>query len=217
MMPNKILTIEKTAMALPAGQYFNAKHPKEMIVLHFTAGSSVSGAIASWKADLVAVGTAYLVSQAGIVYQAFDPECWAYHLGIQTGDPTHRQDKRSIGIEMVNVGPLRLNKAGDGLCFWPSNWTTPFCKLDQPDLYVKADFRGEKYFAAFPKPQIDATAELVRKLCVDFGIPTSIFQAGDLSQFHGISTHTDFRKDKFDIGPAFPLDAFRDLLNAPLP
>ena len=138
-------------------------------------------------------------------------------MGVNKGDPTHRQDKRSIGIELVNVGPLRLNRAGNGLCFWAQNWTAPYCKLDQPNLYVKADFRGEKYFAAFDPAQIESAARLTQSLLKQFAIPTAVFQKGDILRHQGIATHTDFRTDKYDVGPAFPWATFQSLLKPLLP
>ncbi len=212
-MTNLPLLMDKQSFPLPDGQYFKAVQPKSLIVLHFTAGTTVSGAVASWLADPIAVGTAFLVSPSGIIYQAFGSEFWAYHLGIKMGDPTHRQDKRSLGIEIVNPGPLRLAKDGKTLCFWPNNWTTPFCKLDQVNLYVKADFRGEKYFAAYQPLQIEAVARLSKFLCELYSIPKVQYKPGtDVMQHNGIATHTDFRTDKFDVGPAFPWQSYLGML-----
>ena len=55
---------------------------------------------------------------------------------------------------------------------------------------------------------------LVDHLCAAFSIPkvlapaaqTAAFDMSYFNTFKGIATHQNFRKDKTDVGPAFPLD-----------
>jgi len=109
---------------LPAGHYHPQQYQKDLVVLHFTAGSSVSGAVNHWQTLAAAVGTAYVLDRAGVLYEIFDPRCWAHHLGIPgAASENYRHDQRSIGIEIVNVGPLR--RFGGALCWWPQTWKPP--------------------------------------------------------------------------------------------
>jgi N-acetyl-anhydromuramyl-L-alanine amidase AmpD len=76
---------------------------------------------------------------------------------------------------------------------------------------VKAGYRNFDFYATFPEAQIASVVRLVEELCDRFRIPRRIAPeekraACDLAffdQFRGIATHANFRRDKYDIGPAF--------------
>jgi N-acetyl-anhydromuramyl-L-alanine amidase AmpD len=166
----------------------------------------------AWRATPEHVATAYIVEANGTIYEVFPPSCWAYHLGVKGGTPLER---RSIGIEIANVGPLQpaVNDPAM-LTWWPNSWKQLYCHLDETVRYVKRDYRGKSYFAAFPDPQMDAVGRLVRSLCERFGIarrlgaPASLleYDPARLDSYKGIATHANFRPDKWDIGPAFEWD-----------
>ena len=196
---------------LEPSDYYATPTKKDLIVLHFTAGPSAKSAYDTWRSDPQHVATAYVVDTDGTIYEMFDPIYWAYHLGIKGAGPVH--DKRSIGIEIANVGPLRLN--GRSLNWWPSNFGRTLCSLDDTSKYRKApQFRGFDYYASFPQAQVDATASLVAHLTERFGIKRTLppadrqFEFDDqyFSSYQGVATHANFRKDKYDIGPAFDWD-----------
>lgn len=201
--------LEKNFYRLADDRYIHDIRKKDLIVLHFTAGRTCESAYRTWQADPRRIATAYGVDPDGTVVEFFPPEAWAYHLGVR-GTDVH--DRRSIGIELANVGPLRLDAADAGrLNWWPSNWTEPYCRIDETDRFVAREYRGIQYFAAIPKPQLVATAQLVRTLCDRFRIPLHLTEAvrhGDFDplQFaghRGIASHANFREDKWDVGPAF--------------
>ena len=192
---------------LAAGQYVEDVFPKDLLVLHFTAGRTADGAIQSWAASPERVATAYVLDADGTVYQCFDPAKWAFHLGQKT---TNANDKRSVAVEIANVGPLR--KIGADLCWWPENFTKPYCKLTDAEKFIQlgAPWRGFSYFATFTEAQKVAIPELVTKICGDHGIPAKLSSMRDVADpsyfrnWKGIASHQNFRKDKFDVGPAFP-------------
>jgi N-acetyl-anhydromuramyl-L-alanine amidase AmpD len=204
------MNINTTKFRLPENKYFHDVIPKEMIVLHFTAGSTASGAFNSWIPQTINIGTPYILDTDGTVYEVFDPKCWAYHLGV-TGPKAqnHKHDKRSVPIETVNMGPLKL--VGDVLYSWPNNYKQKFCMLSETDKYVKTKFRGFDYYAAFTPAQKVVLPELVKKISVDFNIPIVLPSADkqvafDLDFFNnwkGVAAHQNFRADKTDIGPAW--------------
>ena len=204
------MTID-ASLALPPFQYRGEVTPKDLIVLHFTAGTTAEAAMAWWKQTPERVATAFIVDVDGQILQAFDPKFWAPHLGI-IGD-NNVTDRRSIGIEIVNPGPLRLK--GQMLYWWPPamQFGTPYCGVGEISKYVKLEtpWRGERYFAAYPEPQVVAVCELVRDLCEKFQIPSTIPAEeirGEHSPFFkswdGIAGHHNYRKDKSDPGPAWP-------------
>ena len=199
-------SVDRT-MALTAKDYYSVPFKKDLIVLHFTAGLTAKSALDTWRNDPNHIATAYVIDRDGTIYEAFDPQHWAYHLGIK-GTSLH--DKRSIGIEIPNAGPLK--KVGQSLNWWPDNFGRQFCTLEQEDRYVSAAFRSVNHFAAFPAVQTQAIARLVNRLCEQFSIPKDIkagpgrfeFDSAFFGNFRGIATHANYRADKWDIGPAYP-------------
>ncbi|OAI05624.1 hypothetical protein A1353_10640 [Methylomonas methanica] len=214
------LAINRSRFRLPAGQFFTEKPKKDLIVLHFTAGSSAKSAFDTWIGDAQHVAAAYLIDVDGTVYEVFDPTQWAYHLGVKGFNG--RLDQRSIAIEIANVGPLRPAADNlDVLNWWPPRrgQTQPFgskyCDKTQTAKYMHTSYRGEQYFATFPEQQVQAIRLLLNDLCARFSIPKTLppkakqFER-DLDFFQGysgIASHVNFRSDKWDIGPAFDWEA----------
>ena len=210
------VAIDRKKFSLAAGQFFSEEFPKDLLVLHFTAGQSARSAYDSWRSTPLQVATSYLVDVDGSIYECFPPSAWACHLGVTgAASGNWKHDKRSIGIEIANPGPLVVDKANpQQLNWWPGEFTAKWCTLAETVKYVAAHYRGFSYFAAFPAVQSDAVVSLVDHLCAAFSIPKVVAPAAqrtafDMSffdTFKGIATHQNFRKDKADIGPAFPLD-----------
>jgi N-acetyl-anhydromuramyl-L-alanine amidase AmpD len=202
------MNIDKTTYQLPATQYYQEEHHKNLIVLHFTSGSTASGAYQDWVTTPVRVGTSFLVDRSGVVYETFDPRYWAYHLGIASKAGSSH-DQRSIGIEIVNFGPLKL--VGNTLYSWPNNYRNRFCDLSETNRYVRKAYRGFEYYAAFTEEQKQVVPELVKHISTTFNIPRTLPPAdkrevsdlGFSTKWNGIATHQMFRSDKFDIGPAW--------------
>ena len=209
------LAIDRKKFGLAAGQFFTEEFPKDLLVLHFTAGQSARSAYDTWRGTPLQVATAYVVETDGFIYECFSPRAWAYHLGVTgAASANWKHDKRSIGIEIANPGPLVLDNTNpQQLNWWPGDFTAKWCTLAETTKYVAAPYRGFSYFAAFPTVQSDAVIALVDHLCQAFSIPKALAPAAQqpefdmtfFNTFKGIATHQNFRKDKADIGPAFPL------------
>ncbi|OAI14540.1 hypothetical protein A1507_15315 [Methylomonas koyamae] len=214
--------INRSRFRLPAGQYYSERPHKDLIVLHFTAGSSAKSAFDTWNGDAGRIGAAYLVDVDGTVYEVFDPAQWAYHLGVQGSGGRH--DKRSIAIEIANVGPLRPAADNpDILNWWPPKrgetapFGTKYCELNQTEKYRKHSYRGEHYFASFPAAQTESIRRLLEDLCARFDIPRTLpptakqFERDPdfFQNYSGIASHVNFRQDKWDIGPAFDWPALQ--------
>jgi N-acetyl-anhydromuramyl-L-alanine amidase AmpD len=182
---------------------------KDLLILHFTAGATARSAVETWKATPEHVATAYVVERDGTIFEVFPPSCWAYHLGIKGGTA---HERRSIGIEIVNVGPLQpASGNAQALNWWPKEWGQQYCSVDDSGKYVECSYRGKRYFAAFPDTQVQTVARLVHRLCDRFDLPRSLPAAPRrlecdhtyFDSYKGIATHANFRPDKWDIGPAF--------------
>ncbi len=210
------LPIDRTTMRLSDDQYIQEQYAKDLIVLHFTAGTTARSAFNTWMADLPRIATAYIVDSDGSIYELFDPLCWAFALGIK-GQPGYPNEKRAVQIEIANVGPLK--RKNNILYWWPNTFNTRWCHVDEKHKYVRASHRGYGYYASFPDIQFFSVCNLVKYLCERFDIPKDIPEANldacDLewfSEYKGIASHQNFREDKFDIGPAFNWKRFRDLI-----
>lgn len=208
--------IDKTTMRLPPEQYVPETKTKNLIVLHFTAGSSARSAFNCWMADKQRVATAYILDNDGVIYEAFDPSQWAYALGHTSKNLNN--EHRAIQIEIANVGPLK--REGDYLNWWPKEFGTRYCHISETDKYVQSSFRGHDYYATFPDVQMNALADLCSYLCAGFDIPKTIPPAAQLTlndtsffaSYEGIASHQNFRADKFDVGPGFDWERFESLL-----
>jgi N-acetyl-anhydromuramyl-L-alanine amidase AmpD len=211
--------IERTRMSLAASEFVPEVTDKDLVVLHFTAGTTARSAFDTWRSDPRRIATAYIVEVDGSIYEVFPPSSWASHLGVSS--PRSIQDRRSIGIEIVNVGPLQPSADDRSvLNWWPrrtktsAEFTTAFCRVDETHKYVTANFRNKGHFAAYPDVQVDAVAVLVRQLCEQFAIAATLpalarrftCDVPAFSTYRGVCSHANFREDKWDIGPAFPWD-----------
>ena len=202
--------INRGRFQLQPKEYLPTVCKKNLIVLHFTAGRTAQSAFNTWSRNPARVATAYLVGANGSIYQLFDPSHWAFHLGIKGSEGVH--DKRSIGIEIANVGPLkRAENNGKVLYWWPKDWKARWCHLEDNSKYLESTYRGIGYFATYPEEQLRAVVQLVHHLCDRFEIPREIpptnrlqeFDAPYFDKFKGVSAHQNFRRDKWDVGPAF--------------
>jgi N-acetyl-anhydromuramyl-L-alanine amidase AmpD len=203
------IRIDRTTLPLPSKEYFAVPTRKDLIVLHFTAGLSARSAVDTWRSKPEHVATAYVVDGDGTIYEVFDPSFWAYHLGIK-GTSVH--DKRSVGIEIANVGPLKQSPGNQrALNWWPAEFRRQYCLLDEEEKYRKVNYRGIDYFATFSAAQYSAVAKLVQHLCDRLSIPRIVpgkdkrpdFDLPFYSSYKGIATHANFRRDKWDIGPCY--------------
>ena len=209
--------IDRTKFVLAPKEFAGDVLRKDLVVLHFTAGTTAKSAFDTWRVDPQRVATAYVVDVDGTIYEVFPPQFWAAHLGVKGTNNLH--DKRSIGIEIVNVGPLQSSTQDPSvLNWWPRkskdapDFSTKFCRLDETHRYMPGPYRGKSHFASFPNVQIDAVSALVRTVCDRFSIRPTLpasskrfeFDSVTFATYKGVCSHANFRPDKWDLGPAFP-------------
>lgn len=212
---------------LPADQYLPSRTTKKHIVLHHTAGSSNPLLVVdTWNADPSRVATPYVVGGKstsgdgkydGVVVKAFDPEWDAYHLGSIDGNPEHIT-RTSFGIEICNWG--YLTQDGDRFL----TYTKKAVPADQVcDLGF--EFRGYRYWHAYTDAQIASLRDLLVALIKNRFKWTYEVKSWGASSFdyapavfakHTISTHTNFRRDKWDCSPQPKLLSMLNDLNEEL-
>jgi len=192
------------------GYYYPVKSQKTLIVLHFTVGY-LTGDLASLVEQDSHMSTPFVIGRNGTVYQLFDPDYWAYHLGRGTIGGNTLNSKRSIGIELSNIGPLiRENGALYNI------YDKKYCDIEEGEFYTKLEipFRKYSYFATFTDAQYESLRELLAYLSARFYIPHTIlpenkrfrlFSSKEEAQtYQGICSHINYRAyGKVDIGPSF--------------
>ncbi len=192
-------------LALPDDQYFMNGSTKTGISLHHTCGGTASSTIDWWKSDGQMVGTAFIIDRDGTIYQAFDPNGWAFQFGLKWGDPSRINfEKRFIGIEIASEGRLIENN-GNLYCFGTISSRT-LKKKEEAFDYGK-NYRGYRYFDKYENEQIDSVIQLVNYLCSEFSIERKIpsnymdYYGDKLKDFKGIIGHVNVREDKSDPAP----------------
>ncbi|MBE0645670.1 MAG: N-acetylmuramoyl-L-alanine amidase [Bacteroidetes bacterium] len=210
-----MLATINTNLQLPKGAYREAVFEKRHIVLHYTAGYNAAGALATWKKTPSRDGTAFIVDRDGQVYQVFDPRFWAVHIYRHQADENpafYTLEKQSIGIEIVNLGPLTLGTGDKNKSVLYTYTGKKYCTLADTALYVQDTWKGKHYWQAYTNAQYEAVRTLCKELERDFQIPMNAAPLGDrlnvwdvkaLTGYRGVTTHCNYRKDKFDVGPAF--------------
>jgi N-acetyl-anhydromuramyl-L-alanine amidase AmpD len=221
-------------------EYIKKETQKNTIWLHHTAGGSrPDWTIGGWEKDFqkdkngkpvldssgnpkpLKVGTHFVIGRSssstddklwdGKVLKAFDDIYWSYHLGIST--KSEDLNSKSISIEICNYGPLTLGKDGRYYNYVnkPIN-DDDVCELDK-------EFRGYKFWEKYTPSQLESTRKLILYLKerwnieIEKGIYDEDWFNYDDKWFNlgGLRTHTQVRKDKFDL---FPQPELIQMLNS---
>lgn len=222
-------------------EYYKKETQKDTIWLHHTAGGSrPDWTIGGWENDFqkdkdgnpildskgnkkpLRVGTSFVIGRSssssddklwdGKILRAFDDRYWSYHLGIN-GSKSESLNSKSIGIEICNYGPLKLAK--DSRFYNYVN--KPINEKDVVEL--DEEFRGYKYWEKYTDLQLDSLRKLIiflkNRWSIEFesGIYNKDWFNYDEKWFNlgGLRTHTQVRKDKFDL---FPQPELIQMLNS---
>lgn len=215
---------------LPRNEYMTGSNPI-YIFLHHTAGwFNPYKTVRDWDNDNRGkIATEFVIGGQSIKGDNFDYDgevvkClpdggWGWHLGIGN----NRVHRDSIGIELNNFGYLTkggynkgrrwIRKDNNKFYTYVGTEAHPsqVCVLDKP-------FRGHKYWHKYSSKQIHSLRELLihlarrNRIRIDKGI-TELFKIEGYSAFEykynlrsgrvkgGVWSHTNVRKDKFDIYP----------------
>lgn len=166
----------------------------DTIVLHYTAGPSLSSAVNTFKDPDVKACAHILIDRAGNITQMIPFNKISWHAGESSWLDRNGINKFSIGIEIVNAG--RLEKSGN-------TWRSWFGKSFSEDEVVFAKHRNEdhkSWWHLYTEEQISASYELCNQLMKTYKI-------------RYILGHEEISPGrKSDPGPAFPLDKLRERL-----
>ena len=208
---------------LSEGEYLKGPISPKYIFLHHTAGwHNPYNVISAWDKDKRGpIGTEFVIGgqsvlgndikNDGVVVQAFPQDNWGYHLGAVGSQSMH---KNSIGIEVCNFGYLVNGKTYTGSVAHESQIVT-----------LKKSFRKFKTWHKYSDEQISSLKELLifignrESIDIREGLPKLIKDQGEKAfeysadafsgKVFGILSHTNVRKDKFDM---FPQQELLDML-----
>lgn len=190
------------SLRLADSRYYNTAHPKDLIVLHHTAGGSARSTFNWWQQSPSHIATAFIIERDGEIFEFFDPKHWAYHLGLK--GTRGSVDKRSIGIEIASEGGLKESN-GKLYKFDRVSASHEF----KGDAYDHgSNWRGYRHFAAYTEGQVKSAILLTRHLLDEFGIERvtpkdhNNFSEGHKA-FRGVIGHHHVRSDKSDLHPGF--------------
>lgn len=216
--PNIVIPVEKGTVKplliekfLPKNQYVNETTEKEGILYHHTVGGDTSSTYAYWAGNKEKVCTHYLIDRNGDIVQCIPLEHWGYH--VYVASPGNRipkdykklgstYDKKLIGIEICNLGPVKLK---DGIFYDLYNRAVPSDKVVKTDKY-----KGYEYWEKYTDKQIESLEWLTLYLLERFpkiknkGVRTDYSNFVEVQQSalefkEAISFHTSYRTDKSDI------------------
>ncbi|MFT6845073.1 MAG: N-acetylmuramoyl-L-alanine amidase [Flavobacteriales bacterium] len=191
--------------------YYASKFAKSQIVLHHTAGY-LKGDIAALTKPSNHVSVPFIVARNGKILSLWTSSSWSYHLGRGAAGGNAVGSKKTIAIELSNIGYLK--KIGDNLVT-PYSDTDVYCNITETQFYTKlaTPYRGYNYFATFTDEQYESLIILLRYLTSRYDIPKTLvdenkryerLSAYEIANFKGILSHVNFRKSgKWDLGPAF--------------
>jgi hypothetical protein len=208
---------------MPKDEYKQGPINAEYVFLHHTAGwHNPYNCIKQWAGDdRGAISTEFVLGGPsvkgndteydGVMVQAFPKGNWGYHLGKNGNFQMH---KNSVAVEVCNFGYIKNGKTYAGTNVVEDQIVT----LDKP-------FRGYSDWHRYSDKQIEALKKWILWIAerdnidVRAGLPALIKDKGaDAFEFNedafygkvkGLWTHTNTRKDKFDM---FPQQELLDML-----
>lgn len=208
---------------LDKDEYLIGPTKKEYLFLHHTAGgNNPYQVITMWNNDTRGrIGTEFVLggqsvfngneTYDGTIVQAFPEGCYGWHLGDNGSQHMH---SHSVGIEVCNFGQIN-----NGLTYTGQ-------KTDPKQIVeLKQSFRGYKFWHRYSDKQIETLRSLILHIAnrdsIDIrkGLIEEIKNKGALGfefnsdayygRVKGMWTHTNTRKDKFDM---FPQQELIDML-----
>ena len=202
--------------------YYEGPTEKSLIVLHHTAGyGNAKMVVDVFNARTDRVSTHFVLEKGGTFDQLYGYGAWGYHLGIditpfqRAGLPDYiNHNKTSIGIEIINIGPLE--KGPDGK--FRDTVGKRIYKEGEVSISVDANgnqapYKGYLYWEKFPPAQIAGLEHLLRDIISKHPKCKIKYNYKDCFPAHGtesvnaikgvpgIYTHNSFKQQKVDVAP----------------
>lgn len=165
-----------------------------LLVIHYTAGQSAAGAISWFQSPSSKVSAHLVVDLDGTITQMVPFNRRASHAGPSRWRGEEGCNGFSIGIELVNPGPLRRRSDNS---FVDQNGR----KWERGVVEARLEHDGIIYdhWAEYPEAQLDAAREACAAIIPAYGIR-------EIVGHHDVAPTR-----KIDPGPAFPMHAFQNI------
>jgi N-acetylmuramoyl-L-alanine amidase len=172
---------------------------RRFIVIHSTEGQSAQAAVEWLAAKKSQVSSHLVIGRDGAVTQLVPFNIIAWHAGKSYWEGYKFLNNHSIGIELDNAGKMtRIN----------DKWVAAFKKVYPDNEVMQATHKFDTKPAGwhiFTPEQIQSTVDVCKLLVKTYGIKE-------------IMGHDDIcPKQKWDPGPAFPMDEVRIQVFGPPP
>lgn len=163
----------------------------QYLVMHYTAGSSAAGAIATLTNPQSSASAHLVIGRDGVTHQLIPFDKIAWHAGRSRWRGLEGLNKFSIGIELDNAGVLE--KKGS---LWES-WFGHTYLDEEVTVAVHKHQSIARGWHRFTTAQIEAATAVARLLV-------------DCYELRDVVGHDDIAPmRKVDPGPAFPMEQFR--------
>ncbi len=219
---NEGLSIE--THLLPKGEYKVGPTKKEFLFLHHTAGwDNPYNVISGWDRDSSKIATEFVMGGQSIkgnrdeydgrVIQALPKGTYAWHLGNNGSQYMH---EHSVGIEVCNFGYIKNGKTYAGTVPHASQLvelSKPFRRFKTWHRYSDEQIENLRKFILFiaDRDNIDVRAGLIQEIKKHGAKGFEFNENAFFGKTKGMWTHTNTRKDKFDM---FPQQELLDMLVA---
>ncbi|MEM7371957.1 MAG: N-acetylmuramoyl-L-alanine amidase [Bacteroidota bacterium] len=164
----------------------------EAVIIHFTAAGTKS-TLSTLRGE-AGVSVQIVIDPNGKIYQMLDFNEIAWHAGKSEWDGREDWNRRSIGIELVNYGPITKDDNGVYRNLYRG-------RVSQEDVFMgkhKNDSAESFLWHKFPQAQLDSAYQLTRLLVQTYNLPL-VLGHDDISPVR-----------KVDPGPAFPMEDFQN-------
>ena len=161
-------------------------------------GYSAQSSIDWFINDPKIVGTQYVIDRDGKTFELWADNGYAYQFGLVSVPRRIEFEESTIGIELANLGPL--TKLANG------TFADQYGRAYKGEIHY-AKYRGYEYWETYTEAQYAALRKLIQELAKKHNIkinPVNHIDF-DLNVFdrHTLITHTNVRRDKTDVSPAF--------------
>ena len=208
---------------LPEGEYKSGITKKEYVFIHHTAGwNNPYNTIDNWGRDTRgAVATEFVLGGQsvkgnddkydGVMVQAFPDGHYGWHLGKNGSQHMHTH---SVGIEVCNFGYIKNGKTYAGTSVHESQLVKldkPFKGFDVWHRYSDEQIESLRLWLLYiaDRDGIDIRSGLVEEVKLKGAGGFEFNEKAYYGKVKGLWTHTNTRKDKFDM---FPQQELLDML-----
>lgn len=162
------------------------------LVIHYSGSGTTAGTIETLTKEGSGKSAHLVIGRDGEVVQLASFNQRAWHCGLSQWKEIVNLNNESIGIELVNWGPLTQTKDGRFLSYLGAQ------VMDAADGPVPHKNGGRpRYWHQYTPPQIARCVDIARELVRHYGI-LEVLGHDDIAPAR-----------KLDPGPAFPMDALR--------